>query len=135
MPRTPRKKSIVKTWFNRVIRETLERDTVSEETVTVHQRVKSADSESETVDSFGLYPTLPSEESDTESDIEETGTTSGSPPPSQFEIVMQKMDQMELQIQARDDKTDQLRKELQIVKTKTKISHVHRGGGGHGDGL
>ena len=42
MPWTPGKKSTVSTWFNRVIGETLERETVPEETVTVQQQVKTA---------------------------------------------------------------------------------------------
>ena len=40
MPKTPRKKSIVSTWFNGVIRETLERET--DVSITVKQRVKTA---------------------------------------------------------------------------------------------
>ena len=43
MARIPRKKNKVNFWFNRVIRETLERETESKETVTVHQQVKTAD--------------------------------------------------------------------------------------------
>ena len=43
MARTPRKKSKVSSWFNGVIRETIERETESKETVTVHQQVKTAD--------------------------------------------------------------------------------------------
>ena len=60
-------------WFHRIIRETLEGETVSEETVTMQQQVKTASSESVTVDSFWLYPSLPSEEeSDTEPNMQET---------------------------------------------------------------
>ena len=49
MPRTPRKKSSLSTWFNGVIRETLERETVSEETVTVQQQVKTSEYQSNRV--------------------------------------------------------------------------------------
>ncbi len=59
----------MRTWFNRIIRDTLEGETVSEDTVTVQRRVKTAASESVTVDSFRGYPSLPSEKSDTESDM------------------------------------------------------------------
>ena len=62
------------------------------------------------MDSFRLYPSLPSEESDTEPDMEEAGTAGGNHPPTQFEIVMQKMEQMELQLWARDAETETLRK-------------------------
>ena len=79
------------TWFNGVIRETLDGETVSEETVTVQQQVKTTNSESVTVDSFELYPSLPSkEELDTEPDMEET---SGNHPLTEFQIIIQKMGQ------------------------------------------
>ena len=47
MPKTPRKKSIVSTWFNGVIRETLERET--DVSITVKQRVKTAEYQSNRV--------------------------------------------------------------------------------------
>ena len=56
-----KKKSTVQTWFNRIIRETIERETVSEETVIVQQQVNTENRESVTVDCFGLYPSLLSE--------------------------------------------------------------------------
>ena len=46
----------MRTWFNGIIRDTLEGETVSEDTVTVQRQVKTADSESVTVDSFRGYP-------------------------------------------------------------------------------
>ena len=51
----------------------------------------------ETVDSFRLYPRVSSEESNTKPDTEETGTAGRNHQPSKFEIIMQKLEQMELQ--------------------------------------
>ena len=56
-----KKKGTVQTWFNRIIRETIERETVSEETVIVQQQVYTENRESVTVDCFRLYPSLLSE--------------------------------------------------------------------------
>ena len=69
MPRTPGKKSTVRTWFNGVIRETLEGGAVSEEAVTVQQH----NCNQQNYNSFRLYPRLhsfPSDESDTELDMQ-----------------------------------------------------------------
>ena len=72
--------------------------------------VKTSKSESVTLDSIRLYPSLPSEDkADTEPP---TGCAGGNP---QFQIKMQKTEQTELQSPARE-KT--LHKELQKVKTK-----------------
>ena len=48
--------------------------------------------QSETVDSFRLYPRVSSEESNTKPDTEETGTAGGNHQPPEFEIIMQKME-------------------------------------------
>jgi len=48
---------------------------VSEEAVTVQQKVKTASSKSVTVDSYRLYPSLPSEDQlDIERDMQEART-------------------------------------------------------------
>ncbi len=62
MPKSPRKKKQVSTWFNGILKETVREDIVSEEIVIVHQQVRSATREyrvpectgyqSVTVDSF-----------------------------------------------------------------------------------
>ena len=54
-----------------------------------------------TVDSFRLYPRVPSKGWDTEPDMEENGATGGNHPLTefQFQIIMQKMEQMELEFQ------------------------------------
>ena len=58
--------------------------------------------QSVTVNSFRGYPSLSSKESDTKSDMEETAATKtgGNHPLAEFQIIMQKMGQMELQAQA-----------------------------------
>ena len=76
MPRTPGQKSTVRTWFNVVIRETLEGGAVSEEAVTVQQH----NCKQQKYNSFRLYPRLhsfPSYKSDTELDMQEARTVSG----------------------------------------------------------
>ena len=53
------------------------------------------------VDSFRKYPWVPSKGWDTEPDMEENGATGGNHPLTefQFQIIMQKMEQMELEFQ------------------------------------
>jgi len=56
-----------------------------------------AEYRSVTVNSVRGNPSLPSKESDTKSDMEETRATGGNHPLAEFQIIMQKMEQMELQ--------------------------------------
>ena len=42
MPKSPRKKNQVSIWFNAILRETVRGETVSEETVTVKEQIRSA---------------------------------------------------------------------------------------------
>ena len=56
-----------------------------------------AEYQSVTVNSVRGYPSFPSKESDTKSDMEETRATGGNHPLAEFQIIMQKMEQMELQ--------------------------------------
>ena len=53
------------------------------------------------VDSFRKYPWVPSKGWDTEPDMEENGATGGNHPLTefQFQIIMQKIEQMELEFQ------------------------------------
>ena len=51
----------------------------------------------ETVNIFRLYPKVSSEESNTKPDTEETGTAGGNHQHAEFEIIMQKLEQRELQ--------------------------------------
>ena len=70
------RKSTVRTWFNGVIRETLEGGAVSEEAVTVQQH----NCKQQKYNSFRLYPRLhsfPSDKSDPELDMQEARTVSG----------------------------------------------------------
>ena len=67
---------------------------------------------------FKGNPSLPSEESDTDPDMEETRATGGNHPLTKLEVLMQKMEWMELQASAGDAETLALRKELQTVKQK-----------------
>ena len=67
---------------------------------------------------FRGNPSLPSEESDTDPDMEETRATGGNHPLTKLEVLMQKMEWMELQASAGDSETLALRKELQTVKQK-----------------
>lgn len=67
---------------------------------------------------FKGNPSLPSEESDTDPDMEETRATGGNHPLTKLEVLMQKMEWIELQASAGDAETLALRKELQTVKQK-----------------
>ena len=78
----------------------------------------TADSESVIVDCFRLNPILSSEELNTERDLKETATAGVNQPPTQFDIIMQKMEQMELQAWARDAEMETLWKQFQAVKMK-----------------
>ena len=67
---------------------------------------------------FKGNPSLPSEQSDTDPDMEETRATGGNHPLTKLEVLMQKMEWIELQASAGDAETLALRKELQTVKQK-----------------
>ena len=78
------------------------------------------------MDSFRLYPRVPSVESDTRVPEYQNKTEyqiwrkpeqkGGSLQPKEFEILMQKFEQIELQARARDVEKEKLSKELQTVK-------------------
>ena len=70
------------------------------------------------MDSFRWYPRVTNKELDTESDMEETRVTDENNPPTEVKVMMQKMEQMELQLRNGDVETLQLWKELQEMKKK-----------------
>ena len=74
--------------------------------------------QSKTVDSFRWCPRVTNKELDTESDMEETRVTDENNPPTEVKVMMQKMEQMELQLRNGDVETLQLWKELQEMKKK-----------------
>ena len=51
------------------------------------------------MDSFREYPSLPSEESNTDPDMEETKATGGNHLLTEFQIIIQKMEKIELELQ------------------------------------
>ena len=84
MPRTPGKANQVSTWFQEVLRETRQQDILENKASTA------------TLDaSESLYPGLPSEDG-SEIEISMTEVRGvGNPPPSQFQAIMQRLEQME----------------------------------------
>ena len=67
-----------------MIRENTERETVSEETVTVTEYIEYQRNQSETVDSSKWYHKVISKESNTKPDMEETRVPGGNKPLTEF---------------------------------------------------
>ena len=83
----------MKTWFRDIARETLAGDYLPERESSVEIQQQSSATARVTVEQFQGYPTLPSDESDSE--IEMTDQQ-----PNQLEVMMQQMRQMQLKLQA-----------------------------------
>ena len=64
------------------------------------------------------YTSLPRDDSDTEPDMESFGEQEEGSPPSQLEILMQMINQMERQAHAKDAETLNLKSKLQAVEQK-----------------
>ena len=88
MPKFPRKKNQVSTWFNRVLKETVRGDSLSEEASTA------------TLDAAGsLYPSLPSDEK-SETGLNKTETGGWGNP--QLAEILKRLEQAELGNLTRD---------------------------------
>ena len=83
MPHTPRKKDRAKTWFNGVLREAL------------------ADTEPE---EDRIYPKLPSDESESDSEMENIGATGGSSQVEDNSYLLREMKLLKLQMQSMQEK-------------------------------
>ena len=83
MPQTPRKKNRAKNWLNGVLRETL------------------ADTEPE---EDRIYPKLPSDESESDSEMENIGATGGNPQVEDNAYLLQEVRLLKLQMQSMQDK-------------------------------
>ena len=67
---------------------------------------------------FRWDPRVTNEESDIKPDMQETRVTDENNPLTEVQVMMQKMEQMELQLRNVDVETELLRKELQEIKEK-----------------
>ena len=89
-----RKKSKVKNWFRDITRETVAGDYLPESESSVENQQQSSAVARVTVEQFQGYPTLPSDESDSE--IEMTDQQ-----PNPLEAVLQQLQQMQLKQQGK----------------------------------
>lgn len=85
--------------------------------------------EEKTVERFRGYPSLPSDKSENKPDMTETGALGGNPQFTPLQVIMQKMEHMELQAWAeRDAEREALHKEFQAVKRKEESKAMLKSG-------
>ena len=111
MPRLPRKKNQVSTWFNRVIAETRRGD-IFEDKIAIA-----------TLDTGEtLYSRLPSRKEVSEIEMKMAGAEGGVPPApeGQYQYIIQKMEQMERDKRTSDEKMELIQQGIEGEKIKKK---------------
>ena len=100
---------MMKSFFSSIAREALARENIPEGELRLTEHQQSSAATSDTVEQFIIYPTLLSDDLNIEPDMVEW---------NYLEVMMRKMEQMEVAVWNRDVEMEAPHKELQAMKKK-----------------